>query len=62
MRAKQIDNGAKPFIDAAKRKLIDGYVIAQKELELKRLPFIIRRPLPNGGSEFWKLADLQIIN
>jgi DNA-directed RNA polymerase subunit K/omega len=62
VRAKQIDSGAKPFIDAAKNNLIDGYVIAQKELEYKRLPFIIRRPLPNGGSEFWKISDLQIIN
>lgn len=62
LRAKQIDNGAKPFIDAARYNLIDGYVIAQKELETKRLPFIIRRPLPNGGSEFWKLSDLQIIH
>lgn len=62
VRAKQIDSGAKPFFDASKRNLIDGYTIAQKELQLKRLPFIIRRPLPNGGSEFWKLSDLQIIN
>jgi len=62
LRAKQIDNGSKPFIDAARYNLIDGYVIAQKELDAKRLPFIIRRPLPNGGSEFWKLKDLQIIN
>ena len=62
VRAKQIDNGAKPFIDTAKGNLIDGYVIAQKEMEVKRVPFIIRRPLPNGGSEFWKLSDLQIIN
>jgi DNA-directed RNA polymerase subunit K/omega len=40
---------------------MDGYVIAQKELEDKKIPFIIRRPLPNGGSEFWRLNDLQII-
>ena len=42
-------------------KVIDGYIIAQLELEHKRLPFIIRRPIPNGGSELWKLQDLEII-
>ncbi|MEX0597892.1 MAG: DNA-directed RNA polymerase subunit omega [Candidatus Paceibacterota bacterium] len=62
LRAKQIDNGSKPFINPTKFNLIDGYVIAQRELESKRLPFIIRRPLPNGGSEFWKLKDLQMIH
>lgn len=62
IRAKQIDSGSKPFIKNISSSIIDGYVIAQKELELKRLPFIIRRPLPNGGSEFWKLKDLQMIH
>jgi DNA-directed RNA polymerase I, II, and III subunit RPABC2 len=62
LRAKQIDNGAKPFINYKRFNLIDGYVIAQKELERKKLPFIVRRPLPNGGSEFWKLKDLQMIH
>ena len=32
-------------------------------MEMKeKLPFIIRRPLPNGGSEFWKLKDLELIS
>jgi hypothetical protein len=25
------------------------------------LPFIIRRPMPNGSSELWRLQDLEII-
>jgi DNA-directed RNA polymerase I, II, and III subunit RPABC2 len=64
-RAKQINSGAKPYINIdndEQQPIIDGYLIAQKELELKRLPFIIRRPLPNGGSEYWKLSDLQLID
>ena len=32
------------------------------ELKLKRIPFIIRRPLPNGGSEYWKIQDLENIS
>lgn len=62
-RAKQINSGAKPYIQlGADEHIIDGYLIAQTELKLKRLPFIIRRPLPNGGSEYWKLSDLQLID
>ena len=60
LRAKQINNGAKPYITIEKN-VIDGYLIAVKELEEKKLPFIIRRPMPNGGSEYWKLKDLEII-
>lgn len=59
-RAKQINSGSMPFIpiDAT---LIDGYLIALQEFEQKKIPFIIRRPLPNGNSEYWRLSDLDII-
>ena len=59
-RAKQINNGAKPFIKV-EESLIDGYLIALKEFEGKKIPFIIQRPLPNGLSEYWRLKDLEII-
>jgi DNA-directed RNA polymerase subunit K/omega len=57
-RAKQINMGAKPFIEVDE-SMIDGYLIALKELEKKVIPFIIQRPLPNGGSEYWRVADLE---
>jgi DNA-directed RNA polymerase subunit K/omega len=60
-RAKQINDGATPFVKVPEG-VIDGYLIALKELEEKKIPFIIRRPLPNRGSEYWHLEDLQIIN
>ncbi len=59
-RAKQINSGAKPFIEID-QTMIDGYLIALKEFEAKKIPFIIRRPLPNGNSEYWRLSDLEII-
>ena len=59
-RAKQINSGAKPFVKVDET-IIDGYLIALKELEEKKLPFIIKRPLPNGGCEYWKLSDLEIL-
>lgn len=59
-RAKQINMGAKPFVEVDD-SMIDGYLIALKELEQKRMPFIIQRPLPNGGSEYWRISDLEIL-
>jgi len=59
-RAKQLNSGAKAFVEVDDN-VIDGYLIALKELEEKKIPFIIKRPLPNGGCEYWKLADLEIL-
>ena len=60
-RAEQINSGAQPFIEID-TSMIDGYLIALKELEQKKIPFIIQRPLPNGGSEYWRLNDLEMIS
>jgi DNA-directed RNA polymerase I, II, and III subunit RPABC2 len=60
-RARQINAGATPFIQV-ENFMIDGYLIALKELEEKKIPFIIKRPLPNGGCEYWKLKDLEFIH
>jgi DNA-directed RNA polymerase subunit K/omega len=59
-RAKQINDGATPFVKIPEN-VIDGYLIAIKELEQKKIPFIIRRPLPNRGSEYWMVEDLEIV-
>jgi DNA-directed RNA polymerase I, II, and III subunit RPABC2 len=60
-RAKQINSGAYPFVKVPEN-VIDGYIIAEIELKQKRIPFIIRRPLPNGGSEYWRVQDLEDIS
>jgi len=59
-RTKQINSGAKPFVKVDET-IVDGYLIALKELEEKKIPFIIKRPMPNGGCEYWKLSDLEIL-
>ena len=59
-RAKQLNMGAKPFVEVDD-SMIDGYLIALKELEQKTIPFIIQRPLPHGGSEYWRIADLEVL-
>jgi len=59
-RAKQIENGHSPFVRVADN-VIDSYIIAVQELEQHKLPFIIRRPMPSGCSEYWHLKDLELV-
>ena len=61
MRANQLSQGWKPYI------VVPEYVtsvseIARMELEARRLPFIIRRPMPDGSNEVWRLSDLLILH
>ena len=60
-RIKQLNTGAEPFVKVSSN-IIDNSIIAQMELEQKKIPFIIRRPIPGGGSEFWRLKDLTVIS
>jgi DNA-directed RNA polymerase I, II, and III subunit RPABC2 len=59
-RAKQIDAGAQVFVEV-EDNIIDAYLIALKEYEAKKIPFILQRPLPNGACEYWRLSDLEIL-
>jgi len=59
-RAKQIETGAKPLVKIPEN-IVDSYIIAELELREKKIPFIIKRPMPNGGCEYWKLSDLEIL-
>jgi DNA-directed RNA polymerase I, II, and III subunit RPABC2 len=59
-RAKQIETGSRPFIKIPEN-IVDGHIIAELELKEKKIPFIIKRPIPGGGCEYWNLKDLEII-
>jgi DNA-directed RNA polymerase I, II, and III subunit RPABC2 len=59
-RAKQIETGAKPLVKVPEN-IVDSYIIAELELREKKIPFIIRRPIPGGGCEYWNLKDLEQI-
>lgn len=60
IRAQQINGGAEPFIPVDSN-MIDGLTIANEELMKRKIPFIIRRPMPNGASEYWNINDLEIL-
>ena len=57
-RAQQLANGSISFLKDT--KLSNTYEIALEELNQKKIPFIIKRPVVNGF-EYWKLEDLKIL-
>ena len=60
IRIKQLNNGSLPYVMVSE-DLLDNFIIAEKELKEKKIPFIIQRPLPNNTFEYWKLEDLEIL-
>ncbi len=59
-RANELSLGSRAYIQVPEH-VTDVREIARLELEQKRLPYIVKRPLPNGQYEYWRLADLMIL-
>lgn len=59
VRLQQLANGAKPRIDVTGLRSMNE--ILNQELIQRKIPFIIRRTLPNGKYEDWKLEDFESI-
>ena len=55
-RALQISNGSPICVDYTNET--DALRIAQKELLERKIPIVIRRYLPNGVYEDWKISEL----
>ena len=60
LRANQLSQSARPYI-AVPEYVTSVWEIARMELAQRRLPFIVRRPMPNGTHEYWRLSDLLIL-
>lgn len=58
LRALQISNNAPVMVPVEKET--DPLKIATKELVAGKVPFIIRRRLPNGSFEDWAVSELII--
>ena len=58
IRTKQLNLGHDSTITTT---LNDGYQIALEEYKQKKIPFILRRTLPDGTSEYWRFSDLEQI-
>ena len=63
MRAQQLADGAKPLVDLTGLRQSDPlfvWNVAKREVELRKLPFVVRRQLPDGTSEFWSTQELEL--
>ena len=60
VRVNQIVNGSPIFVDFDSTKKFDIFKIVEQELLEKKIPFKIKRKLPNGNIELWDLKDLII--
>jgi DNA-directed RNA polymerase I, II, and III subunit RPABC2 len=58
-RAMQISKGSPPLVEIG--DLESPIDIAKKELMERKIPFIIRRPLPDGTYEDWRVDELRIL-
>lgn len=56
IRARQIDLGCPIYIEPGNLK--ESYDIAEKELEERKMPFVVRRFMPNGNYEDWEISEL----
>ena len=62
LRLEQLSAGAPTMLTADEssgaKTTLD---ILEKEIALKKVPFMVLRTLPNGNKELWKLEDFQDI-
>ena len=60
-RAIQLASGAPPFIDIPSH-IHDPTIIAHMELNAKKIPFILKRPISSSSFEYWPLSELELID
>jgi DNA-directed RNA polymerase I, II, and III subunit RPABC2 len=64
MRAEQIAQGAKPLVSLEGLKTSDPmfvWNVAKREIEQRKLPFLVRRQMPNGTAEFWSAQEMEVM-
>ena len=60
-RALQLTKNAPALVELDNEDS-DPIAIAERELVSKKLPFVIRRFLPNGNYEDWRVSELTILD
>lgn len=58
-RMEQLARGAEPYVEIHDRQF-EPSEIAMRELQERKLPFMVRRTLPNGQTEIFRLCDMLI--
>jgi len=60
LRTEQLRRGAEPLVEFDETKF-NPLEIAERELKERKIPMIIKRKLPNGKMEYWRMEDLIIL-
>lgn len=63
-RAQQLAEGAKPLVELTGLKQSDPlfvWTVAKREIEQQKLPFVVRRQLPDGTAEFWSAQEMEVM-
>jgi DNA-directed RNA polymerases I, II, and III subunit RPABC2 len=65
LRTMHLARGAPPLVDVPEDYKIHSNMelrnIAIRELKEKKMPYIVKRPMPNGKTEYWRVEDLDLI-
>ncbi len=62
-RAQQIAEGAIPLIPITDFNTNDPkfiWKVAEREIVERKLPYIVKRQLPDGNIEFWSVSELEL--
>jgi DNA-directed RNA polymerase I, II, and III subunit RPABC2 len=64
LRTMHLATGAIPFVslpdDFSTKGNMDLRQVAIRELNEKKLPYLIKRPMPNGSPEYWPVSKLDL--
>jgi DNA-directed RNA polymerase I, II, and III subunit RPABC2 len=63
LRTMHLARGAIPFVttNGAIERNMNLRAIALQELRENKLPYMIKRPMPNGKAEYWNVNDLSLV-
>lgn len=64
LRIMHLSRGAPPLIEMDEGFTVESNIqlrsIAQRELLDGRLPYMVKRVMPNGKAEYWRLSELDL--
>lgn len=63
LRTMHLARGAMPFVETSGEveRNMSLRAIALRELKEKKLPYIVKRPMPNGKPEYWGVDELSLV-
>lgn len=61
LRSEQLQRGAQPYIKLEPNQPFNPRDVAMQELKEHKLPFMLRRQLPDGTIEYFRLDDMVVL-